>query len=247
MEYHNDMDTRSTAETARVLGTSVPRIWRAIKATGVEPIEFGRGARLTDRDVATLRGHLGYAPTVEGFTREDMFVLAAMSKRPLGVRSARVVARIASVSPTTASRSLAKLMAAGLVVRRTVRRVEGRVVDVEIYDLNMPSAEWDAVADRVREVVLPAPKPRPRPKRVPHYLWQHFWNHSSPSRISLPEDENYVAARLLLSRDPEALAWAATHLSADAIRYVTKLRGVDERERSALLSLAEGREHEPVA
>jgi hypothetical protein len=53
---------------------------------------------------------LGIAPAITGLRREDVLVLAALGRRPLGLGSARAVARAAGVSPTTAGRSLNRLV-----------------------------------------------------------------------------------------------------------------------------------------
>src|SRR5579863_5496244 len=103
------MDTYSLAQAADALGTSLPRVQRAIRDLGIVTTIEGRGRRLTMAQLTALRRRLGYAPRIAGLTREETFVLAALNLRPLGVRSVRAVARAASVSPTAAGRAVAHL------------------------------------------------------------------------------------------------------------------------------------------
>lgn len=230
------MDTWSIREAARDLGTTVPRVQRALDGLGIDPPAGPRGRRVSAVQLAMLRDRLGSAPRVDGYTREDLFVLAALNRRPAGVRSVRAVARAAGVSATSAGRVLRRLSDKGLVTRRVRRFLEGRVVDGVLYEIRR-EAEWRAVADAVRATVVPVSAlPVETPKRVPRRLWHHFWN-ANPATIVLPSDENYVAARLLRADDPQALAWAAANLSVEAITHAAMLRGVTGRERSLMQHL----------
>jgi len=231
------MDTHSLGSVAELLHTSVPRVRRSVDALGITPQRGPRGLVLTEAQVSTIRGRLGVAPRVDGLTREDLFVLAALNRRPLGLRSVRAIARASSVSPTTAGKVVSRLMGMGLVVARPVRVLEGVVVDVTVFEVARSSARWLSIAREVRRVVLPLmPKPRPA-TRVPKRLWHLFWN-GEPARIRLPADEDYVASRLLLSDDPQAIAWGATRLRPRAISQAAGLRGLSSRERSTLQHLA---------
>ena len=230
------MDRWSTAAVASALGTTVPRIHRAVKALGVQPDAGRNGQTLTESQVERLRERLGSAPKIEGLTREQVFVLAALNCRPAGLRSARAVARDAGVSPTTAGKVLSALIARNLVRRDVRQLLEGEIVDGEVYTIHR-GAEWRSIAERIRTAVVPhAGRRPPAPMRVPRRLWHHFWN-GSPATVEFPRDENYVAARLLRSDDPQAVAWAATRMSAAAIAHVSRLRGVSNAERTFLRNL----------
>lgn len=234
------MDTYSLTEAARSLGTSMPRLSRAIRDLGIAPTQQGKERRLTASQYGALRKRLGSAPRVVGLTREEMFVLAALNLHPLGLRSMRAVARSASVSPTTASRAVAHLQAKGLVTIRTERVVEGEARDATITRIAHASTDWIEIAPAVRKVVLPERRePRAPAKAVPQRLWHHFWN-ADPSKLRLPSDLDYVAARLLRSDDPQALSWAASHLDEASIGKVARLRGLDDKRRSLILHLAHG-------
>jgi hypothetical protein len=121
-----------------------------------------------------------------------------------------------------------------------VRIVEGDVRDAHVYVLRREALrrahpQLDAAS---QHAVLPQDRAPRRPSaRVPSWLWHHFWN-ANPSALRLPLDEQYVATRLLRSGDPDAMAWAASHLSAESVRGASRARGVDPKERAALESLA---------
>jgi len=81
-------------------------------------------------------------------------------------------------------------------------------------------------------------RPPGRPSaQVPLWLGHHFWN-ADPAALRLPLDEQYVATRLLRSGAPDAMAWAASHLSAESVRGASRARGVGPAERAALESLS---------
>lgn len=234
------MDTYSLTEAARSLGTSMPRLSRAIRDLGIVPTQAGKERQLNASQFAALRERLGCAPLVDGLTREEMFVLAALNLHPLGMRSIRAVARSASVSPTTASRAVAQLQARGLVAAGMERVVEGAAVDATVLRIARDGTAWIEIAPAVRTVVLPSRhEPRTPPRAVPQRLWHHFWN-AEPSRVRLPVDSDYVAARLLRSDDPQALSWAASNLDAASIGKVAQLRGLDDKRRSMIRHLAHG-------
>ncbi|HUF99827.1 MAG TPA: hypothetical protein VMM60_16995 [Ilumatobacter sp.] len=232
------MDTYSVAEVAARLGTSVPRVRRAMAALRIEVIESTSGVRLDDGAVRTLTERLGATPTGWPGTREEAFVLAALSRRPLGLRSTRAVARAARVSPTTAALAVDKLMGVGLIAVETIRIVEGKAVDADVFVVDKNSEAWRRLSAMVRAVILPADKTEPSAaSRVPQRLWHHFWN-AQPVAIKLPDDERYVASRLLQSGDPQAIAWAVSNLSGSAIESVAELRGLTEAERATIRVLA---------
>src|SRR5579884_1838729 len=104
------MDTNAPASAgwlsapalARRLGVSVPRVHRLLDVEGVAPAG-GRGrARAVSKRVADrVARRVGAVPVLPaGFDRMEMLVLAAVARAPLGLESARAVARVAGVSPT---------------------------------------------------------------------------------------------------------------------------------------------------
>lgn len=78
------MDTTSeafsTTQIAKRLGVSVPTIHRAVARLNLVPSRGSKGhLRLSGDDARILLEDLGKAPRVEGFTRQELFVLHVLS------------------------------------------------------------------------------------------------------------------------------------------------------------------------
>lgn len=240
--YHNDMNTelRTTGQTARALGTTVPRILRAIDRHRVPVIRRGNRTLLDERALAELRGLLGAEPEVAGRSRSELRVLAALSRAPRGLASLRAVARRARVSPATADVVLSRLVAEGLVTRRRGRLALGRVREVELWTLERRSPPWLEIASLVGRVHLPLRDPGddPLPSRVPARLGHVFWN-QPVYRLDPARDGPLLATRILRHGGPEALSWAARHLPPSAFREAArKPRALTAAERSVAQALA---------
>jgi hypothetical protein len=228
----------SVPEAACLLGSSPKRVAnsdpdrasRRLTALGIPGAPGARGKMLSRDDLEALRGDLGGAPIVDGVSRAQLRVLAALSRRPLGVRSARALARAASISPTVASRLLNDMVQEGLVTVRSTTLAEGKAMVADVYTLNRKHAQWRFLAETVRQVQLPVPPPAAPAKIVPVRLRHHFWN-ARLSALRVPENASYVAGRLVLSHDPEAVSWALAHLDATSIEKVAESRGLSGGER----------------
>ncbi len=236
------MDTTiGTAELARTLGSAVPRVHRAVARGLVQPLPSdGRhGLRFDPAAVDRLRAAWGYAPPVPGLTREQVLVLAVLVRRPLGVRSARIVARAAGISPTTASAALHRLEEAGYVQHRAVRTVEARVVDLPVWTIDWRSERWWQVAAQVETAILPARRSRPRGRRtrVPARLWHLFWD-TDPAQLDPVRHGVYIADRILQSTDNQALAWLAAAVPPEALRSVARRRGLTRGQQRLAAALA---------
>lgn len=164
-------------------------------------------------------------------------MLAALDRRPLGVRSARAIARDTGLSPTTAGKVLAHLCATGWCNLEVLRLTEGVVVDAPVVSLDR-DPRWSSVSSTVRQTTFPERRPPRGSPRVPRRLWHHFWN-APAAHLSLPEDAEYVAGRLLLSHDPQAIAWAYANVDRATIGRVAGKRGLEQRTRGWLRNLAE--------
>ena len=203
------MDTISTPELARQLATSQTRLRRVAAQYGLGELDAKRRRRFTRSDAAAITKRLGFAPSVPGRSREELFILKALLLRPMGLLHVRDVARAGSVSPTTASTGLARLLDAGLV-RHDVERVTlGKVSDLRVWRHNLYSPAGSMIIDAVRSVVLPATKAKVRSRRVPTRLDHLFWN---LDRLALDthRDGKLIANRLLPSDDTEGLSFLAT-------------------------------------
>ncbi len=200
------------------------------RRTRAGTLRFGRD------DVAMLRREVGVTVPITGLSRSQVQVLAALARAPLGLRSGRAVARAAGLSPTAAMRALDDLLDLELceVRRETVAEGRARVADIVYADLTHP--RWPELAPKLAGV-RPREVPRPAARRVPARLAHVFWN--APVReIDLTEHGPYVARRVLLDGDTQALAWAAGALSAADWREAARGRGLDPRRRALAENLA---------
>ena len=191
----------------------------------------GGHVRLDAGDLQRLTVELGSFPAVEGLRREDVHALAALSRRPFGLTSARALARAAGTSPTAAGASLRRLRAAGYVEQETHSVVEGRVRDVSTWRVRWTSPQWVEAAPTIARVVLPASPPGRPARHLPRRFAHLFWDVPHPDRIDVRRQGPTVAYRMLTSNDPQALAWAAGTLSRSDLRKAVRLRGVDDRTR----------------
>jgi DNA-binding MarR family transcriptional regulator len=236
------MDTGiSAAALARELGTSVPRVVRAIERLGLETRQDNGRMKLEPADVARLREELGVSPArVPGLTATEVKVLAGLARAPLGLSSARTVAERAGVSPTTASRAIESLRQQGLVTVQQRTLPAGRARTVELIRLDYGSPRWQRLADTIAGA-----RPRPRRRRttnrsVPPRLRHLFWN-TAPSQLDTQRAGGYIARRLLTLADPEGLAWGATNLSATDWRHAARTRGITPQRRALALNYAVAR------
>jgi len=234
------MDTWSIRGLARELGTSAPRVSRALKKLGIEPKTVGARAALTPEQASEVRGRLGVVPPAPGLSRLQTQVLAALSRAPLGVRSARALAARAGISPTVASRTISELCEQNLVTVSCERVVEGSVRDAQVIRANYAGERYARLAGQLARVALPSarpPRPPRAPTRVPSRLAHLFWN-TAPSQLDARRAGGYIARRLLTTGDLEGLAWAAGALSPAHWRHGAQARGLSARMRALALNLA---------
>lgn len=232
------MDILAASEAARRLGTSLPRVLRAVERLGLE-VDRGRGGRvrLTEAQFERLRSELGAVPSVDGLSRVQTQVLAALARSPRGLTSARGVARRAGVSPTAAAGALRSLEARGLVRREREWIAAGRARELELLRANTASPAWPTLAARLAAVDLPARRGVPRARRVPPRLRHLFWN-ADPDRLDLRAHGGYIAERLISSHDLDALAWGLHALTVSDWEEAARNRGLSPEERSLARNLA---------
>jgi hypothetical protein len=229
-----------TGSVAAALGTTRSRIHRAVAAGVVRPGRTSGGhLRFAPDDVQVLTQRLGVVPRLRGLSREDVLVLAALARRPLGVHSARAVGRVAGISPTAASRSLARLERPGLVRRRRQRVVRGAVTDLDVWGANITHQRWPELAPLLNRVVLPTlgHAPADHTSRVPAWLRHLFWN-ADVRRLDVDRDAAFIAGRILSSDDAQAHAWAAANLPPDAFEQAASVRGIEPRRAALAHNLA---------
>jgi DNA-binding MarR family transcriptional regulator len=230
----------TAAEAARRLGTTVPRVKRAIDRIGL-PVERGAGGRVRiDPDqLDRLRRELGAGAgaAVEGLTRVQVAILAALARAPLGLVSARAAARRACVSPTAASRAIEELVDRGLVVRERARIAAGRARDVELLRPAWERRAWRRLAPALAAVQPPQHGPEPAGV-VPDRLGHLFWN-TAPEQLDVRHAGGYIAKRLLELADPEGLAWGTEHLDPADWERAARARGLDARSRRLARNIAQ--------
>ncbi len=232
------MDTVSASEAARRLGTNVPRIKRAIDRLGLVPDRRGGGrVRLDESQLEELRAELGVVSPVDGLSRVETQVLAALARAPRGLSSARAVGRRAGVSPSAAAGAVRSLAARGLVTREREWLAAGRAREVQLIRANVTAAAWPALAPRLASVRLPAPLERSRPTRVPARLRHLFWN-ADPAQLDVGAHGGYIAERLLSSRDLDGLAWGRGALTVSDWEQAGQNRGLSAEERALARNLA---------
>lgn len=231
------MDSNSAAQLARELGTNTPRLLRAVRRLGLDPARGERGAlRLTSADALLLADELGIAVAVPGLRRSQVLALAALARAPMGLRSARAVARASGLSPTAAGIALGELLDLGLAETRQQTVAEGRARTVEITYPNLAAPRWPDLAPLLAQVVL-RPVVPPVPRRVPARLAHLFWN-APPGQIDLAVHGPYIARRVLRDGDTQALAWAAQALTAADWTEAGRARGLAPRQRALAANLA---------
>lgn len=232
------MDTYSATEVARRLGINPPRVLRAIRRLGLTVERRPSGAfALTEEDVARLATVLDTTPAPNGLTRVEARVLAAVSRSPRGLASARAVAHRAGVSPTAAGRAVSTLVGIGLVRRDRVMLAAGSAREADLVTIDVTSPHWRELAPHIAQVRLPEPGSGHLAKRVPYYLRHLFWN-TAPPQLEVSTSAEYIAKRLLATRDPDGLAWGSTHLPASAWAAAEKMRGLSPKDRALAQNLA---------
>ena len=232
------MDTMSGSEAARRLGTNLPRLQRAIARLGL-PVERGAGGRvrLSERQLNTLSAELGVVALVDGLSRVETQVLAALARAPRGLASARAVSRRAGVSPTAAAAAVRSLAARGLVHVGGEWIAAGQAREVELIRADVTSPTWPELAARLAAVRLPAARRTPRPGRVPARLAHLFWN-ADPERLDLSDHGGYIAERLLSTGDLDGLAWGLWALEPSDWKQARRSRGLSAAQRALAANLA---------
>jgi hypothetical protein len=227
----------SAAEAGRRLSTTVPRVKRALDRLDL-PVERRAGGRVGIGAEAfeCLRAELGVATPLEGLSRGEIAVLAALDAAPFGLVSARAVARRCGVAPTSAGRAIQRLAANGLIERTPTRVAAGRARQVDLLQLRRSSPRWRRLAPELGRVELPR-RDRGTDATVPERLRHLFWN-VAPGQLDVRRSGGSIARRLLQLGDPEGLAWGAVNLRAADWEHGARARGLDARTRRLARNLA---------
>jgi len=236
------MDNMSASEAARRLGTSLPRVVRAIERLGLD-VERRDGGRvlLTEAHLERLKEQLGFTPPVDRLSRLETKVLAELARAPRGLASLRALARRAGVSPTSASRAVRSLALKGLVRRDLEWVAAGRAREVELIRPNVTARGWAPLARRLAAARPVERKARatlgPRHGGVPARLRHLFWN-VDPGQIDLRRHGGYVAERLISAGDLDGLAWGIGALQTDDWESAARNRGLSPEKRALARNIA---------
>ncbi len=231
------MDTVSGAQLARELGTSVPRISRAIERLGIDARQANGRLALTPHQAERLRGALGVSLALPGLTRTQVRVLAALRSAPFGMVSARAVARRAAISPTAATHALGDLLTLGLVSRTEEVLAAGRARKATIWRAVLTHPRWGEIDRHLARVEIPA-RAETTDERVPPHLLHLFWN-TAPSQLDVRTAGPYIARRLLREMDVQGLAWGAATLAREDWLQASRARGLEPGTRQMGKNLAE--------
>ncbi len=234
------MDTISGASLACELGTSVPRIGRAIERLGIDARQPNGRLALTRSQADRIRRALGVTQAIEGLTRSETRALAALRSAPFGLVSARAVARRSGLSPTAAMRALTTLLAKGLATHTNESIAAGRVRNASVWRANVIHPRWPELDPILGSVEAPE-RPRPVANRVPKHLRHLFWN-TAQSQLDVNRAGAYIAGRLLRTMDIQGLAWGAQALAPQDWRQGAKARGLDPKVRQLARNLAKARQ-----
>ncbi len=229
----------SSTQVAAALVTTVARVDRAARGGWVEVERDDRGRwRFAPSAVEALARRWGVAPRVDGLDPQSLFVLAAVSRHPGGLASARAVARVAGISPTTAVSRLAALEDRGLIRQRTWRTAAGRAIDQQRWEADWTAPAWTEVAPAVAATRLPRANGERLTGGVPARFGHLFWNVDLDD-VDPDEHGAYIAGRVLDTPDSDALAWAVRRLTAADWRVAAARRGTRPPRRALAESLSE--------
>ena len=114
----------------------------------------------------------------------------------------------------------------------------GQASEVTVYQVRFGSDGWLALAPVVAKVQLPDRADGSRAKRVPPHLLHLFWN-TAPAQLDVATSAPYIARRLIMTFDPDGLAWGTVNLPASAWEHAAATRGLEPARRALANNLAE--------
>ena len=92
-----------------------------------------------------------------------------------------------------------------------------------VWYANLDAPATQALLPCLHHVRLPAPAASVA-RTLPDHLWHLFWN-ADPRQIDPRRDAAVIAHRAMTTSDPEAIAWAISHLPAAAFEEALSYRG----------------------
>ena len=162
------------------------------------------------------------------FSPADRRVLAALSRRPLGLYPVSSVAAASNTQRADAADSLQRLTRLGLVECATECVPSRPVRREEVWRVTVKA--WREASDVLRHTPVPELVVAPMPSRVPHRFRHLFW-WGDPSRYRLPDDATLVAEQILTGDDVSAWGWALFVLPTEALDAVAERLHIPQDRR----------------
>ena len=159
-------------------------------------------------------------------------VLAALSRRPLGLYPVESVAVAAGTEPEEAADALERLLNLGLV-ECNKEPVPSRPVRRELV-WTLAIGAWSQVPDVLRHTAVPEVAAGSVPERLPHRFRHLFW-WGDTSLYRLPRDAAFVAEQILTSDDVTSWGWALLTLPTEALAQVAERPHVPTDRRHLIL------------
>ena len=179
-----------------------------------------------------------------GLSDAEKRVLAALSRRPLGLYPAASVAVAAGVGHGEIREALERLVDLGLVTG-DAEPVPSRPVRREVVWRLDVAAAWRQFPDVLRFTELPRVPPAPMPQRLPERFAHLFW-WGDTSLYELPRDAVFVAEQILTSPDVTSWGWALFTLPCEALERVASKPHVGEFSRDLITNTLAYRRARPV-
>lgn len=203
-----------------------------------EADEPGVSAQQAGAQRVGAQGLVSHEPGTRGgepaLSEVEKRVLAALSRRPLGLYPAASVAVAASTGRDETLGALERLVDLGLatgdpelVPSRPVRREVVWRLDV--------AAAWSQVPGVLRFTRLPEVPPPTMPDELPERFAHLFW-WGDTSLYKLPRDAAFVAEQILTSSDITSWGWALSALPCEALEWVAERPHLAEERRQLICS-----------
>jgi len=220
------MDTYSLAAAARLLRTSPPRVRRAVDRLGLAGGRDSAGVfHLTRNEVGELARELGVTPAVPGLSRTETQVLAALSRSPRGLASARDRAAGGSQSDCCGA-CAGPAFGAGNHHPVAHDARQGASQPSDGLPSTVRNGRVGGSRPRCGEGTAARTHRQSPHQRVPPHLRHLFWN-TAPAQLDVATSAPYIARRLISTDDPDGLAWGAASLPASAWEHAAITRGLD--------------------
>lgn len=179
-----------------------------------------------------------------GLSAAERRILAALSRRPLGLYPVASVCVAAGVDRGEAPAALERLVGMGLVTAEP-EPVPSRPVRREVVWRLEEAAAWWRVPEVLTHTALPEVPPEPMPERLPERFAHLFW-WGDPSRYRLPRDAVFVAEQMLTCEDVTAWGWALFTLPCEALARVADRPHLAEDRRELIRNTLAKRRASPV-